>query len=33
MDLHTIRQQLRTRAVYDIPLRVTYYARVYSDSD
>ncbi len=33
MDLHTIRQQLRTRAVYDIPLRVTYYARVSSESD
>ena len=33
MDLHTIRQELRTRAVYDIPLRVTYYARVSSESD
>ena len=33
MDIHTIRQQLRTRAIYDIPLRVTYYARVSSESD
>ena len=33
MDLHTIRQELRTRAVYDVPLRVTYYARVSSESD
>ena len=33
MDLHTIRQELRTRTVYDIPLRVTYYARVSSESD
>lgn len=28
MDLHTIRQELRTRTVYDILLQVTYYARV-----
>ncbi len=33
MDLHTIRRELRTRAVYDVPLRVTYYARVSSESD
>ena len=33
MDVHTIRQQLRTRSVYDIPLRVTFYARVSSESD
>ena len=33
MDLHTIRQQLRTRSIYDIPLRVTFYARVSSESD
>ena len=33
MDIHTIRQQLRTRPVYDIPLRVTFYARVSSESD
>ena len=33
MDIHTIRQQLRTRSIYDLPLRVTYYARVSSESD
>ena len=33
MDLHTIRQELRTRTVYDILLQVTYYARVSSESD
>lgn len=33
MDLHAIRQQLRTRSVYGIPLRVTFYARVSSESD
>ncbi len=33
MDIHTIRTQLRTRSIYDIPLRVTYYARVSSESD
>jgi DNA invertase Pin-like site-specific DNA recombinase len=33
MDIHTIRQQLRTKSIYDIPLRVTYYARVSSESD
>ncbi len=33
MDIHTIRQQLKTRSVYDIPLRVTFYARVSSESD
>ncbi len=33
MDLHNIRQQLHTKSLYDIPLRVTYYARVSSDSD
>ena len=33
MDIHTIRQQLRSRSIYDIPLRVTYYARVSSESD
>ncbi len=33
MDIHSIRQQLRTRSVYDIPLRVTFYARVSSESD
>ena len=33
MDLHTIREQLRTRSIYDLPLNVTYYARVSSESD
>ena len=33
MDIHDIRQQLRTKSLYDIPLRVTYYARVSSESD
>ena len=33
MDIHTVRQQLRTRTIYDLPLRVTFYARVSSESD
>ena len=33
MDIHNIRQQLKTKSAYDIPLRVTYYARVSSESD
>lgn len=33
MDIHAIRQQLKTKSIYDIPLRVTYYARVSSESD
>ena len=33
MDIHTIRQALRTKSIYDIPLRVTFYARVSSESD
>lgn len=33
MDIHSVRQQLKTKSVYDIPLRVTYYARVSSESD
>ncbi len=33
MDIHNVRQLLRTRSIYDIPLRVTYYARVSSESD
>ena len=33
MDIHSIRQALRTKSIYDIPLRVTYYARVSSESD
>ncbi len=33
MDVLSTRQLLRTRTIYDIPLRVTYYARVSSESD
>ncbi len=33
MDIHSVRQELRSRTIYDIPLRVTYYARVSSESD
>ena len=33
MDIHSVRLQLKTRSLYDIPLRVTYYARVSSESD
>ena len=33
MDILNIRTMLRTKSIYDIPLRVTYYARVSSDTD
>jgi len=33
MDIHSLRTMLRTKSIYDIPLRVTYYARVSSESD
>ena len=33
MDIHEIRNQLRTKTIYDIPMRVTFYARVSSESD
>lgn len=33
MDILNIRALLRTKSIYDIPLRVTYYARVSSESD
>ena len=33
MNLFQIRECLRTQTVYDLPLRVTYYARVSTDSD
>lgn len=33
MDIHSIRQQLRTQSIYDIEMRVTFYARVSTDSD
>ena len=31
MDIHNIRQLLRTKTIYDLPLRVTFYARVSSE--
>ena len=33
MDILSIRALLRTKSIYDIPLRATYYARVSSDTD
>ena len=33
MDILSIRTMFRTKSIYDIPLRVTYYARVSSDTD
>ena len=33
MDIHSVRQLLKTKTIYDIPLRVTFYARVSSESD
>ena len=33
MDIYSIRTILRTKTIYDIPLRVTYYARVSTESD
>ena len=33
MDIHSIRQQLRVKSIYDIPLRATFYARVSSEKD
>lgn len=33
MDILSIRTSLRKQSIYDIPLRVTYYARVSSDTD
>lgn len=33
MDVHSVRQQMRTKSIYDIPLRVTFYARVSSEKD
>ena len=33
MDIYSIRSLLKTKTIYDIPLRVTYYARVSTDSD
>ncbi len=33
MDIHDVRMLLKTQSIYNIPLRVTYYARVSSESD
>lgn len=33
MDIHTVRQVLKKKSIYDIPLRVTFYARVSTESD
>ena len=33
MDIFSTRQQLKTKSIYDLPLRVTFYARVSSESD
>lgn len=33
MDIHVIRQQLKMKSIYELPLRVTFYARVSSESD
>ena len=33
MNIHEIRQQLKTKSIYDIPMRVTFYARVSSEKD
>ncbi len=33
MDVHSIRQQMRVKSIYEISLRVTFYARVSSEKD
>ncbi len=33
MDILSIRAQMRTKSIYDIPMRVTFYARVSSETD
>lgn len=33
MDIHSVRQELKRHSIYELPLRVTYYARVSSESD
>ena len=33
MDVLAVRKQLRTKTIYDLPLRVTFYARVSTDRD
>ena len=33
MDIHSVRQLMRTKSIYEIPMRVTFYARVSSEKD
>ena len=33
MDIHNIRLELRQKTIYEIPMRVTFYARVSTDSE
>ncbi len=33
MDIHSVRQLMKTKSIYDIPMRVTFYARVSSEKD
>lgn len=33
MDIFRIRQELKTKSIYDVPMRVTFYARVSSEKD
>ena len=33
MDILTVRQDMKTKSIYDMPLRVTFYARVSSEKD
>ena len=33
MDILNVRQLLRQKSIYEIPLRVTFYARVSTDKD
>ena len=33
MDIYSVRNQLKTKSVYDIPLRVTFYARVSTEKE
>lgn len=33
MNIHEIRQMMKTKSIYDIPMRVTFYARVSSEKD
>ena len=33
MDIHSIRHEMKLKSIYDIPMRVTFYARVSSEKD